>query len=111
MANSFKLKTFDGSSTGANTGMTVYTAPEATSTVVVGLTISNTTQFLTFINVKISNADGDTVFLVKGAPVPQGSSIEIMNGNKIVLETGDGIVVYSNSANSVDTIVSVMEQS
>jgi len=111
MANSFKLKTFDGSSTAANTAMTVYTAPASTSTVVIGLTICNTTDYLTFIDVKISNADGQTVFLVRGAPVPSGGSIEIMNGNKIVLETGDGIVVYSNASNSVDTIVSVMEQS
>ena len=97
MANSFKLKTFDGSTTPANTAITAYTSPSATSAVVIGLTISN--------------VDGQTVFLVKGAPVPSGGSIEIMNGNKIVLETGDGIVVYSNNANSIDTIVSVMEQS
>ena len=112
MANNFKLYTFDGSSTAANTAMAVYTAPAATTTVVLGLTISNTTaSTLVFIDVKINNADGDEVFLVKGAPVPQGSSIEIMSGNKITLETGDGIIVYSNTLNSVDTIVSVMEQS
>jgi hypothetical protein len=111
MANTFKLKTFDGSNTASNSPMSVYTAPASTSTVIVGLTISNTTQFLVFINVKINNVDGDEVFLVKGAPVPQGGSIEIMNGNKIVLESGDSVVVYSNTANSVDTIVSVMEQS
>ena len=111
MANSFKLKTFDGSTTPANTAITAYTSPSATSAVVIGLTICNTTEGLTFIDVKISNVDGQTVFLVKGSPVPSGGSIEIMNGNKIVLETGDGIVVYSNNANSIDTIVSVMEQS
>lgn len=111
MANTFKLKTYDGSNTASNALMTVYTAPAGTSTVIIGLTISNTTQSLTFIDVKINNADGDNAFLVKGAPVPQGGSIEIMNGNKIVLETGDAIEVYSNTANSIDTIVSVMEQS
>ena len=112
MANRFKLHTFNGASTNANSPMPVYTAPAATTTVVVGLTLSNTTgSGLIFINVKIDNADGDQVFLVKGAPVPQGGSIEIMSGNKITLETGDGILVYSDTDNSVDTIVSVMEQS
>jgi len=111
MANTFKLKTFDGSSSASDTAMTVYTSPASTSAVIIGLTISNTLSTLVFINVKINNADGDNAFLVKNAPIPQGGSIEIMNGNKIVLETGDAIEVYSNNANSVDTIVSVMEHS
>jgi len=112
MANKFKLHTFDGSSTFANTQMAVYTAPALTTAVVIGLTISNITQAtLVFIDVKINNVDGDQVFLVKGAPVPQGGSIEIMAGNKITLEEGDSILVYSDTASSVDTIASVMEQS
>lgn len=112
MANSFKLHTFSGSSTNADTAMTVYTSPASTTAIILGLTISNTTaSTLVFIDVKINNIDGDEVFLVRGAPVPQGSSIEIMAGNKLTLEASDSIKVYSNAANSVDTIVSVMEQS
>lgn len=111
MANSFKLKTFSGSTTPANQAMTVYTTPSATTAVVVGLTISNTTTSIVFIDIKVDNADGDQVFLVKAAPVPTGGSIEIMSGNKITLETGDAILVYSDLPNSVDTIVSLMEQS
>ena len=45
MANTFKLKTFDGSSTGANTAMTVYTVPSATTTIILGLTLSNITNY------------------------------------------------------------------
>lgn len=111
MANAFKLKTFSGATTPANQAMQVYITPSATSSVIVGLTISNTSASIVFIDIKIDNADGDQVFLVKGAPVATGGSIEIMSGNKITLETGDAILVYSDLPNSVDTIVSVMEQS
>ena len=41
MANTFKLKTFDGSSTAADTDMTVYTVPSATTAIVLGLTLTN----------------------------------------------------------------------
>ena len=41
MANTFKNKTFDGSSTAANSDMIPYTAPSSTTTVVIGLTIAN----------------------------------------------------------------------
>ena len=43
MANTFKNKVFDGSNTSANALMNVYTAPSATTTVVIGLTLANTT--------------------------------------------------------------------
>ena len=43
MANTFKLKTKDGGAVGANTDMTIYTVPSATTTVVIGCTIANTT--------------------------------------------------------------------
>ena len=47
-----------------------------------------------------SSAGADDVFVVKSAPVPVGSSIEVMSGNKIVLE---------DAAGSLDTILSILE--
>lgn len=44
MANNFKLKTFDGSSTGANTDMTIYTCPSSTETTIIGMSIANITS-------------------------------------------------------------------
>jgi len=73
MANTFKLKTFDGSATGAATAMTVF-------------------------------------YYVKDAPVPAGGALEIMSGNKAVLEAADVLKVVSDTANSIDTTLSIMEQ-
>ena len=94
MANTFKLKTLDGSAIAANTASTVYTSPAATI----------------YVTVLIDNADGDNINFLKSVPIPTGSSIEVMAGNKVNLETGDIIKVKSDVANSLDTCLSIMEQ-
>ena len=42
MANTFKNKVFNGESSLANSDMAVYTVPSSTTTVVIGLTLANT---------------------------------------------------------------------
>jgi hypothetical protein len=110
MANTFKLKTFDGSTTGANTVMTVYTVPSSTTTIVLGLTLSNITASTLYATVLIENNDGDNINFLKDIPIPTGSAVEVMAGNKIVLETADILKIKSDTANSLDTALSVMEQ-
>tara|TARA_S200000501_G_scaffold205614_1_gene193324 strand:- start:2052 stop:2381 length:330 start_codon:yes stop_codon:yes gene_type:complete len=107
MANTFKNKVYDGSSTSANALMNVYTAPSATTTVVIGLTLANTTTSQITADIKLSA--GQTVFLAKTIPIPSGSSFEYMGGNKVIMETGNTLSVASNTANSLDTVASIME--
>jgi hypothetical protein len=58
----------------------------------------------------IENNDGDNINFLKNIPIPTGSAVEVMAGNKIVLETSDVLKVKSDTANSIDTAMSVMEQ-
>ena len=109
MANTFKLQTFDGSATSADTAMTVYTVPSATTAVVLGLTLSNIVGTTVYVTVQIENADGDNVNFLKDIPIPTGSAVEVMAGNKVVLNTTDVLKVTSDAANSIDTTLSVME--
>ena len=51
----------------------------------------------------------DDVKLLKNAPIPQGSSLEFMQGNKVVLETSDTITVSSDTNNSIDASLTIME--
>ena len=46
----------------------------------------------------------------KDIPIPTGSAVEVMSGNKIVLEASDVLKTKSGTANSIDTALSVMEQ-
>lgn len=111
MANVFKCETHSGASTLANTEVLLYTVPAATTTVVVGLALANTSLDTIFVSTKVNNDDGDNVFYAQNIPIPTGSTVEIMSGNKIVLEENDSISVISSENNSLDTILSVMEQS
>ena len=108
MANTFKLKTK------ANVGVTtvgIYTAPAATTTVVIGITLANTSGSGVNVGVAVSRTSDtkDDISLLKNAPIPSGSSLEFMSGNKIVLETNDQINVDSDTNNSVDAALTIME--
>ena len=53
--------------------------------------------------------------IVRDAPVPVGSSLKVISGQKFVLEAGsspeqDKIYVYSSAANAVDAIGSVLQE-
>jgi hypothetical protein len=111
MANVFKSKTFTGASTAANTAMTVYTVPSATTAIVIGLNLANISNSLISIDVEVVKSAGDDVYVAKAVPIPTGGSLELMTGNKYVLETGDYIRVKSTIANSLDSMLSIMEQS
>jgi len=106
MANNFKLKTK------ANVGVTsenVYVVPAATTTTVIGITLSNTSGSGVHVGVGITRTSADDIRLLKDVPIPQGSSLEIMNGNKIVLEETDTLTVRSDVASSIDVAVTIME--
>ena len=107
MANTFKNKVYDGSTTSADALMQLYTAPSSTTTVVIGLTLANTTTSQITADIKL-NASSN-VFLAKNIPIPSGSSFEYMAGNKIIMEAGHTLSVSSNTANSLDTVASIME--
>ena len=106
MANTFKLKTK------ANVGTTtsdVYVVPSATTTVVIGVTLANTTGSSINVGVGVTRASTDNVNLMKNVPIPQGSSFEFMGGNKVVLETTDTLTAVSDVNNSLDVALTIME--
>ena len=107
MANTFKNEVFNGSNTTASTDMNVYTVGSSTTTVIIGLVLANTTSSQITASIKL-NA-GSIVYLAKDIPIPSGSSFEYMGGNKIVMETGNSLIVQASAANSLDTVASIME--
>ena len=108
MANTFKLKT----KAGVTTLATVYTVPSSTTAVVLGMMIGNTTSSAITSTVTLSSDTSDTetnadVELVTTTPIPGNSSLELLSGNKIVLQTTDLFKVYGTGA--VDVCLSIME--
>jgi hypothetical protein len=120
MANDFKRFTVSdvNTSVGASASA-VYTVPAgggatALESIVIGITLANKTSTGVTASVFLDNFSGSNdVFIVKDATIPAGSSLEVMAGNKIVLQNdgsaGDVIRVSSGTATAVDATLSVLE--
>lgn len=106
MANTFK--SFGSATIG--TGVTsVYTVPSATQAVLLGITCANVVSSTVNVTVTIVKASG-TYNIVKTAPVLVGSAIEVIGGgSKFIAEAADIIKVVSDTAASIDAIVSMLE--
>ena len=87
----------------------MYVVPSATTTVVIGITLANVSGSGVIVGVGITRPSSDDVKVLKNVPIPQGSSLEFMAGNKVVLETADTLTVDSDSNNSVDATLTIME--
>ena len=110
MANTFKLKT----KAGVTTLATVYTVPSSTTAIVLGMMIGNTTSNAITSTVTLSSDTSDTetnetVFLVKDAPVPAGGSLELLAGNKVVMQATDVMKIDADVAAKIDATLSIME--
>lgn len=113
MANTFKVIT----DAGITSETTIYTVASSTTTVVLGVMLGNTTTSQVTATVTLSSdtanraGTGTTpnsdVELVTNAPIPAGSSLELLSGNKIVMETTDALKLTASGA--TDIALSVME--
>jgi hypothetical protein len=111
MANIFKLKTKPSLTTSL---AAYYTVPANTTAVVLGISLSNITSGSVTADIKIisDTVDVETntdTYLGKGLPVPAGGTLEIMQGNKLVLQTTDVIQAKASATSSVDLLISIME--
>ena len=75
----------------------------------IGITLANTSGAGCLVGVGVTRSSTDDVKLLKNAPIPQGSSLEFMAGNKVVLETSDTLTVNSDTNNSIDASLTIME--
>ena len=103
MANTFQR------AVNANIGTSLEAVHTATAkTVVIGLTLANVTGGSITASVQLATA-GEDPYIIKNIPIPSGSSVEIMAGNKIVMDSGDIVNVSGSAATSVDATMSYME--
>ena len=110
MANTFKSYTSGSIGT---TLTNVYTCPTSTTTIILGASLANIDNNNIGGSIKLAK-DGtgvgvDDVFIVKEAPVPVGSAVEVMAGNKVVMEASDILQFQSDTATSLDVTVSLLE--
>ena len=114
MANTFKIKTNDAMPTSAGTPLTLYTVPSSTTTIVLGLMLCNvdTSQRLVDVHIESNTSDNESnsnVHAIKDAPIPAGSTLEVMSGNKVVLQETDVLKIDCDVAAKIDATLSIME--
>jgi hypothetical protein len=119
MANTFKTVTFAAEPASAGTPYVMYTAGSGVTAVVLGLTLANihTAQVTTTVRLVsdtanravTNNTANGTSIIVQNAPVPVGGALELMAGNKIILETTDQITIDCSVADKLSGTLSIME--
>ena len=125
MATEFTRDVFANVPAGTITasGQTIYATPANCDTVVIGCLLTNTSgasitaDVLIATQASTSGAVGslgnDDVYLIKGAVVPVGSSLEVISGKVVVANTGSGtgdaIQVRCSTADSMDATISILE--
>ena len=120
MANDFKR--FIKAGVSNNTGLSadaIYTVPaaldsSALQSIVIGISIANTTASNRTMSVFLQGYDGiNNVYIAKDLSIPANTTVELMSGNKLVLQNngslGDVLRVSSDSGSALDVVVSVLE--
>ena len=113
MANTFKVVT----KAGVTSEDVIYTVAGSTTTVVLGIMLGNTTTSQVTATVTLDTNTGSragnndesnqAVELITNAPIPSGSSLELLAGNKVVMETTD--VLKLTASGATDIALSIME--
>ena len=119
MANTFKVCTIADVAVDSGTYSTIYTVAGSTTTVILGLTLCNKIATARDVTVKITsdtanrtaanNAANENVTLLNEVNIPADTTLEVLSGQKYVLETTDVMTIGCSAASSVDATLSIME--
>jgi len=108
MANSFSNKLTASIGTG---DVTVYTPGSGVIyTTIIGYTVANRTTSAIVVDLFMRDTDSTEVYLLKGTTLNAGTATVPVGGEqKLVVLPGQEICVRSNTENSADVTVSVLE--
>jgi hypothetical protein len=111
MANTFKTVTFAAEPATAGTPYVMYTVAASTTTVVLGLILTNIHTTAVTVEIELNSDTANRAgandvangisFLVKDVTIPAGSSLELLSGGKVVLEATDALRIDCSVADKV----------
>ena len=112
MANTFKQATKSGLVTTviSNSGTNVLTAGGSSTLILLSALVANKTSSSANVDVYLVPNSGDSVYFLKEVPVPAGSSLELISGSKIILESGDVLRARCDTASAADLTISYLDQ-
>tara|TARA_Y100001937_G_C7062796_1_gene304568 strand:- start:710 stop:1048 length:339 start_codon:yes stop_codon:yes gene_type:complete len=109
MANDFKKGFVSGMSGSSGSPSTLYTVPSSKTSVLIELDCCNTSNASQTVTAILSHGGSTDVHLVKNVPIPAGSTLKVISGQKIVAEQNDVVKVFASNASSVDAVLSILE--
>ena len=113
MANTFK----NASSKSVNHSAfeTLYTCPAATTAIILGLALTNKTANAVTASVQLidSSASGSAAdkerLLLNDVSIPANTTLEVLSGQKYVMETTDILKVKAGTTTSLDAVLGLMQ--
>ena len=104
MAQDFKRYASNNVGTSA---VTVHTSNS--NATIIGISLANVSTSAITVDCYIT-VGSDDIYLVKDAPIPTGSSLQVIDGGaKVVLQSTDVLKVKSDTASSLDAYVSLVD--
>jgi hypothetical protein len=113
MANTFTKSTKSSLSTAdvtSSSATNVVTAGGTATLIILSILISNKTGSSANGNVYLLPNTGDAAFLIKNAPIPAGSSLEMISGSKVIMTASDVLRASSDTASALDITISYLQQ-
>lgn len=110
MANTFKNAALANVNNSAYD--TLYTAPSATQTVILGLAIANKTTAAVTVKVQFTDSSASTTHqLLEDVSIPANTTLETLAGQKYILEASDILKVQAGTGSALDVVLGLMEKS
>tara|TARA_E500000081_G_scaffold152615_1_gene185156 strand:+ start:2182 stop:2514 length:333 start_codon:yes stop_codon:yes gene_type:complete len=109
MANTFK----NAIKSNVNNGSyhPLYTAPSSTTSIILGLALANKTTSAVTVKVQITDAaPSGTIQLLEDVSIPANTTLEVLGGQKYVLEAEDILKVQAGTGTAIDAFLGVMER-
>jgi len=109
MANTFKNAALANVNNSAYD--TLYTAPSATQTVILGLAIANKTTAAVTVKVQFTDSSASTTHqLLEDVSIPANTTLETLAGQKYILEAADSLKVQAGTGSALDVVLGLMEK-
>jgi len=107
MANSFK----NAAISATTSYQTLYTAPSLSEVVVLSLLVTNKTSNVMGVTFRFNDSSAAASFqMLQNVQIPPNTSLELMQGQKYILEAGDSYSVLAEADTSIDIVMGVMEK-
>tara|TARA_B100000989_G_scaffold297471_1_gene283336 strand:+ start:2764 stop:3102 length:339 start_codon:yes stop_codon:yes gene_type:complete len=108
MAQDFEriFKSSISNNSGSPTTITTANSDDA----IIGIRCVNKSSSAVTVTVQITDSGSTTYNVISAAPVPVGGSLELIDGgSKIVMQTGDVLKAFADTASAVDVLTSIVD--